>query len=165
MSKVYKHTFLDTGKVVGVKKVSPLLIADLRQKYLRKHMPPAPVNKVEWADGTIHEEVNPADPDYKAKVEALEAEAEEYLRKVLIKRGVVVKLDEEALAEVEEVRQELIEQDEADAKADDKYLYVCYVCVGTNEDIQDLISAITQRSEATEEMIADAVAAYKSPVP
>lgn len=160
MGKIAKFTFEDTGIEVGIRKVSPLFIADARTEYVKKHAPEVPSQRINY--GTEEQpnwivEQNPADPDYLKALEALDGEIEGHIRRFIIRRGVICEVDLEA---VREARQDAMEEFGVELDPDDKFVYVSYVCTGSQEDLQDLLTAIIRRSQPTEEEIANAVSSF-----
>lgn len=143
-------TFKDTGITVQIRKVSPLLGMEIRKAF-----PPPKPPVVETPLGP---EENEADPDYEAAMQAYGLMIEEKASRLYIKRGVECVVDQEA---VERLRADM--RDEGiTLEGDDKYLYIRYICVGSQEDYQDLLIAISRRSQPTEVAVAEAVETFPS---
>ena len=158
MSELTAFTFKDTGVKVLIKKVSPLLVVELQKAF----PPPAPPRQRvqigdEWA-----EEPNPAHPDYTEAMAKYSQEMEMRVRMLLINRGVVIPDDNgDWKAEVAELREFWQVNYGKELAGDDKTVYISNIAVGTDMDLGDLLTAIMQRSQPTEE----AVAAAKSSFP
>lgn len=135
----------DTGKTVLIKKVSPLLLMELRKAFKE---PKPPSQEVEINGRKVIEE-NRAHPDFKAALEAYNIEFETRMRRLLINRGVVVTMTDEVKAEVAALRAEWEEETGSPLTGSDSYIYVSYIAIGTEEDMNDLIAEITQRSQPT----------------
>lgn len=152
----YPLTF-DTGITVMVRKTSPMLIQEVQKAF---PPPKPPMNKVDYGNGFHALEANVNDPDYQQALKQYNEELEARVRKLMIIRGVDVEIDHEAVNELREQMREIgIELDKSD-----KLVYVSMIAMGTAEDYQDLINAITRRSQATEDAVADAVATFQHPV-
>lgn len=153
-------TFKDTGVTVAIRKVSPLLNIELRKSF---PPPKPPMTSVDYGDGTRKTEPNPNDPAYLEAVQRYEIEFEERARKLHIRRGVELTLDEYQQTQVAELRQEMQEIGVA-LDADDNFVYICYIAVGTEDDFNELIDAITRRSHPTEEAVQEVVDTFPSTI-
>ena len=138
-------TFKDSKRTVLLRKVSPLLLMELRKTFPE---PKPPTQEVEINGRKVFEE-NRAHPDFKAKMEAYNIEFEGRMRKFLISRGVVVTPTDEIKAEVEKLRADWLEETGVALSGSDDYVYVSYIAIGTEEDMEELIAEITQRSQPT----------------
>jgi len=137
------HTVKDTGAVLMLRKVSPLLALEVRNAIDK---PQPPQQEVDYGDGKLIKEPNYAHPEYKSALEAYEELVTEKTNNLVIKRGVHVDLTAEAKAAVKELRKEWMDEMGTDLPHNDKYVYICYICLGTNEDFQELLETIMSRS-------------------
>lgn len=147
----------DTGITVHIRKVSPLLIREVSRAF---PAPEPPLNRVDYGDGVIKQEPNPADPDHITALGIYQIEIEQRVRRLMIKLGVEVDIDYDVLA----VYRAAMAEAGAALDTDDKVAYVTGVCVGTAEDYQDLVKAITRRSQPTEEAVRDAQESFRGQV-
>lgn len=156
------YTF-DTGITVGIRKLSPFLRDDIEAQLRKDDRRAGAAPTPPLAPGVEGElEPNESDPDYLAARVSYEAalrpRVQEKLLRIAIKRGVEVDIDQAALSAFRaDMTAEGIDLDEAD----DKLLYVTRLCVGSNEDTQDLYNAIFTRAMPTRE----AVEAHKATFP
>lgn len=147
-------TFQDTGITVQIRKVSPSIGTEIRKAF---PPPKPPVHRVEIG-GQIVEEANEADPDYDRAYQEWGLMVEAKAARLYIKRGVECEVDAQAVASVRaDMAAEGIE-----LEGDDKYIYIRYICVGTEDDYQELLMAITRRSQPTEVAVAEAVEQFQS---
>lgn len=143
-NELTNFTFKDTGITVQIRKVSPLLMMEVQKKF---KPPPPPMQEVDYGDGNTVMEPNRSHPDYIAALEQYNYELEQKIRNLTIKRGVVCEVPKD---EVDELRKFWIEEmGEELPEADDKIAYISYICIGSTEDLEDLLAAITRRSQPT----------------
>lgn len=147
-------TFQDTGITVQIRKVSPSIGTEIRKAF---PPPKPPVHKVEIG-GQIVEEANEADPDYERAYQEWGLMVEAKAARLYIKRGVECEVDKAA---VDVVRADM-ESEGMTLEGDDKYIYIRYICIGTEDDYQELLMAITRRSQPTEVAVAEAVEQFQS---
>jgi hypothetical protein len=152
-NELKRHVFKDTGRVVFIKKVSPLLLAQIGRDF---PPPRPPKQKVDYGDGDIREEENPSHPDHVDAMGKYFMELEEKSRSFVIKRGVVVTLTEEDKEEIDRVREDYKEEIGVELRGSDKMVYVSHICIGSPEDMEELLRAINGRSEPTNEEVAAA---------
>lgn len=145
-------TFEDTGKVVLTRKVSPLLMYELRQQF---PPPEPPMQKVSFGE-TEEEEPNPAHPNYVAAMNKYNGEFKERAMRLIIKRGAVLNWTDEMRQELEELRSFWRDEYSAELPKDDTMAYIQYICVGSPQDLEDFTNYITTRSQPTEAAVAEA---------
>lgn len=151
-SELTPFVFKDTGIQVMIKKVSPFLIMEVEKSF---PPPEPPMQEVIYGDPDdpgakrVHEP-NESHPEYQKDLEEYETELEFKLRQVIIERGVVIVLDEEQKGEINELREYWKETFDRDIPLNDKMLYITHIAVGTGPDVEDLITAISSRSQPTE---------------
>jgi len=138
------HTFKDTGKVVQIKKVSPLLIMQLQKDFPE---PEAPLQEVDYGDGEIRLEPNPAHPDYEKTLQQYKYAFEQRMREMMVDRGVVLELSDEDKVEIQDLRTYWQENYGKPLAGNDKFVYISYICIGTDADMNELVEAISRRSQ------------------
>lgn len=149
-------TFQDTGITVQIRKVSPSIGTEIRKAF---PPPKPPIHKVEIG-GQIVEEANEADPDYERVYQEWGLMVEAKAARLYIKRGVECEVDKAA---VDAVRADMAAEGMT-LEGDDKYIYIRYICIGTEDDYQELLMAITRRSQPTEVAVAEAVETFQPAV-
>lgn len=138
-------TFPDTGINVLIRKTSPLLLMELRKQFPE---PKPPKQTVMINDKPVEEE-NPSHPAYLAALEAYRLEFEQIMRRVLIRRAVTLKMTADVKAEVQRLKDEFKEDTGHELVGTDEFIYISYIAIGTDEDMEDLIEVITKRSQPT----------------
>ena len=157
MSELTAFTFKDTGVKVQIKKVSPLLVVELQKAF----PPPTPPRQRVQIGDEWTEEPNPAHPDYTEAMGRYSQEMEMRVRRLLINRGVVIPEDgNDWKAEVTELRAFWLDTYGKELEGDDKTVYISNIAVGTDQDLSDLLTAIMQRGQPTEEVVAAAKASF-----
>jgi len=164
------HTFKDSGITVSLRKLSPFT-GDLIGRSLRKERPAPepPVNLVQYGDGMPVQEKNTADPAYLQAMQEYDvwiaAEAGRRLMNLVIEEAIVIKPEDIDADEVKRVRASMAKIGAPiDAENDDREVYIRYVCIATQEDLEELIAAATRRSQPTEAAIAENVLAFQGNV-
>lgn len=158
-NELVPFTFKSTGKTVMIKKVSPFLAMELQNAF---PPPEPPTQKVEYDEGDVREEKNWSHPDYLKQVEAYNLAFSNKVQNLMIKRGVHFEITEEIRTELEELRKFWQEEYGTElSEKNDKLAYVLYVCAGTQEDTEDMIAAITKRSQPTEVAIQQAQGTFQ----
>ena len=158
-AKLEPYTFKDTGEIVQIRKVSPLLVIKLRERF---PAPKPPLQTVDYGDGPKQEQ-NPTEPGYLSAVQDYEQAMERRVRNLLIQRGVVITWDENKKTQLAELRawwKETYAEDLDDL--DDTFAYVSYICVGSDSDLEDLINILIKRSQPSGEGIEAAQERFKS---
>lgn len=140
VNQLKPHLVVDTGITINIKKVSPLLALEIRNA-IPKPRPPS--QEVDYGDGKKVLEENPAHPSYKAALKEYEDAVQEKTNRFVIERGVDCKVDHEA---VKELRESWKAEFGQDLPYNDKYCYIAFIVLGTNEDFQELIEIIMSRS-------------------
>lgn len=157
-SKLYPYTIADTERVVNIRKVSPMLAREVANLHKQ---PTPPMQEVTYPDGHKEQEANEANPQYQ---EALQAHREQMItevQKLTIERGVIVELNDDDKKEVAELREFYKTEYGQELKGSDKYIFVAHICIGTVEDLTDLVKAITRRSNASVEGTAEALKTFQ----
>lgn len=157
------YTFKDTGEVVTLRKVSPLLLIKLRERYPQ---PKPPLQKVEYGPGEVVMEPNPAHPDYIETLAKYEQDMERRARDLLIRRGVVIEWTDDKRKALADLREWWAEAyGEPMPAEDDTVAYISYLAIGSDSDLSELFDALVKRSHPTEEAISQAQDRLKSQVP
>lgn len=159
---LYDFTFQDSGKKIQIRKISPMLAADVAASIPE---PQPPMNEVDYGAprGKVMEP-NLSDPTYTQALKARQEKVFQALQRVMITRAVVLDGDEwkQEVADYrafiqQETGSPLVEQN-------DLLVYVLRVCVGSQEDLADLLTAITTRSQPTQEEIERSKASFRGKV-
>lgn len=164
-SRLVEHVFEDTGRVVQIRKVSPLLGAKLRRRY---PPPSPPTQEVDYGTPErpdVRIEENAEHPDHVQAVEEYRVAFQDKMQGLLIRRGVVVEWDAAKRADVKELREFWQEAYEEPLDGSDLVVYVCYICVGTPKDLDELVTAIMLRSQPTREAVTAARDTFPGGVP
>lgn len=153
--KLDDFTFPDSGITVQLRKVSPLLRDDVDAAVRRQNPPPDPPMQVVdtgFGDGATPQP-NPADPAYRAAVlewqTAHWGRVAEALLRLAVARYIEVDVDQEA---VETLRADMAALG-VDLDADDKYVYITRICIGSRADERDLSNALFTRQEQLREAV------------
>lgn len=161
---LYDFTFADTGRTVQIRKVSSLLRAETRRQVTQTpgfEEPTPPLSTVDYGDGQITIP-NPAHPVYQDLRRAWSARVSDEtgarLRQLAIQRGVVCEVDADA---VSAVRADMAALGVDLADFDDHYVYVAFVCVGSDDDWTDLLKAIFERSAPQEAAVHAHIEAFQ----
>ena len=155
-TKLYSHLIKDTGIRVMVRKVSQMLIKEAVKDFVP---PQPPLNKV-VLDGKEELEPNAADPAYRVALQDYNLKVIEAGNAVLIKWGVVYTLTEEDRAQVAELKATWAEDHDKPLEGSDKFIFVNYIAVGSQEDYIELRDAITRRTQATPEATQEALGSF-----
>lgn len=165
--KLDPFTFPDTGRTVQIRKVSTLLRAEVRRQVLRDpafQEPAPPLSTVDYGDGQIqvphvgHPTYVQLRADWQQRVAS---EVGERLRPLAIRRGVVAEVDPDAVARV---RADMAALGVDLAEYDDAYVYVAFVCIGSEDDWVDLLRAVFERSAPSEAAIQAHMATFRGDV-
>lgn len=160
-SKLYPYTIKDTERTIFIKKVSPRLTQQITKLYQE---PEPPTNTVTYPDGKTAEEPNRSDPAYEKQLNEYKIKLTNAVNELLVEQGVVVELSIDDLNEVKSLREFWKTQYGQVLEGSDKFIFINYICIGTPEDIKELITAITRRSYATVEGTQLALETFQSDV-
>ncbi len=154
-------TFSDTGITVKIRKVSPMIAADIANAYPE---PTPPSQEVDYGEpkGKVMEQ-NLSDPEYLKAVKARQVKVVMAIQRMMISRGVVLENDDWK-SEVEQYKESLKSFTGYDLEEDDLLIYVFRICVGTQEDLEDLLAAITSRSQPTDIEVEKSKASFRGKV-
>ena len=152
-------TFKDTGITVKIKKVSPMVVDDVRAS-IPEPLPPE--QEVDYGEprGKVMER-NYSDPNYALELEAHNKKVAALVQKVIVNRAVILEGDEWR-KEVQDYRDFILSSTGYPlAETDDVLVYILRVCVGSKEDMSDLIDAIIKRSQPTQEAVEQAKRSFR----
>lgn len=165
--RLYDFTFQDTGRTIQIRKVSSLLRAETRRQVAQSpgfEEPQPPQSEVDYGEGKILIP-NPAHPVYqdlrREWNRRVSEEAGNRLRGLAVRRGVVCEVDSDAVAQV---RADMATEGIDLSAFDDRYVYVAFVCVGSEDDWQDLLDAVFKRAAPQEAAIETHIAAFQPDV-
>lgn len=165
--KLEPFTFRDTGRTVAIRKVSTLLRAEVRRQVLRDPEfaePQPPQSTVDYGDGNIQipHTGHPVYVQLRAAWSARVAAAVgERLKPIAIRRGVVAEIDADAVARI---RADMAALGVPLDDYDDAYVYVAFVCIGSEDDWTELLKAIFERSAPSEEAVQAHMATFPGDV-
>ena len=145
-SSPQSFTFKSTGVTIQVRPVAPGLLNSAHEGLTKPYPPQVQVTNV---DGSTRWEPNPHDPDYVSAQAAYRRKLGNISQRVMIRRGIVLELNAEQRAELQQLRDEMAE-DGVTLDKDDKVAYIFNIAAGTPEDLGDLVSAIAQWSGPTD---------------
>lgn len=156
-----EFTFKDSGRTVQIRKVSFLLLPELRKAYEKQNPPPAPpMQEVKYGDRT-EQEANYADPDYARRLEKYNDTArqvvEEQARHLYAQRGVQCEVDAAAVTEL----REQLHDSGTELDPDDKFVYLWYLCVGSPEDYDEFTDALLRRNQPTAEAVQENLNSFR----
>lgn len=169
-------TFQDSGITVQLRKLGPSTLQDVdravrrewkRSEDIEKREPTPPVFVTE-----VGPEKNEADPEYQAKRRAWEARVGEEMTRRLLELAalyaVEVEVDSEAVARLRSAYARMgveVEEDATLSQEDrDRLFYITRICIASPEDMAEFSTAITQRSQPSEEAVQAHVAAFSGDV-
>lgn len=161
-------TFQSTGRTVQVRKISTLIRDEVRRQVARDERftePDPPLFEVDYGTGKKvlapnrgHELYQQLMADWR---ERFNREVGDRLVNLVIRRGVVCEVDEEA---VKRVRADLADQGIDTGHLDNHYVYVAFVCIGPYEDYTDLLKAVFERSTPAEAAVQAHLASFPGDV-
>lgn len=165
---LYDFTFQDTGRSVQIRKVSSLLRAETRRQVAVApgfDEPTPPMAKVDYGEGETLI-ANHQHPTYQALLRDWNTRVNEEtgarLKRLAIRRGVLCEIDNDA---VKQVRADALLDGIDLAAYDDHYVYVAFVCVGSDDDWTDLLKAIFERAAPQEVAIQAHIASFQPDLP
>lgn len=147
------------GREVELGKVSPIFGAELRKMY---PAPKPPMQRIATADGAdFFLEPNLEAESYKLAMTEYNVLVEEKLRLVIYKQGVKLTLSDAQKQEVADLRKFWKDSFDKELDPDDKYVYVAFCLISSEEEYNDLNNAITNRSRPGEAAIAEAIEQFR----
>lgn len=162
-------TFQDTGRSVQIRKVSTLIRSEIRRQIVSDpHFaePAPPTSEVDYGNGMV-QIANRAHPTYQQLLreweQRVQEELSERLKQIVLTRGVVV--DAIDGAAVQSTRADLASIGIDTTAYDDRYVYLAFVCIGSDADWTELLRAVFQRAAPQEAAIAAHIATFPGDVP
>lgn len=153
--------FEDSGREILIRRVSPYLVYELQKAFPE---PKPPVQEVVYPGNVKKMEPNPQNPEYLAALAKYNQDFQDRMTRLIIKRGVEVKLTEEDQQEIQELRDFMKKEYEITLDPDNAMVYVLNICVGSDGDLDDLVAAIMRRSQPTEESVKNALSGFQGHV-
>lgn len=160
-------TFPDSGITIHVPRLSPNTQALIAEQ-VQREMPPRPeppIQAVEGLDGKLHDEPNPANPEYLAAlrewVQSANIEIGGRFRQLIMRR-LVVEVDGAAVAQLREDMAAIGSPLPDDA--DDRQLYLDHICISSAIDFEALMAFVQRRAGPTEAATAEHRAAFRGDV-
>ena len=164
--KTFTYEFQDSGVKVVYKRVSPFIGAEIRAETQRNRpsLPTRIVDEEGPLKGTV-EEIPPT-PEYIEELRRWEQKSNEFLMRFQIKRAIVEILEPDDWREqVEEYRleRELYIEEMTKLNAtfkvdplpeDDVLVFITYIAMATQDDMNEFVRAVSTRSIATDETVA-----------
>lgn len=144
------YTFVN-GTTVELERVGPLFALPILQAHPTPTPPLAP-----GVGGQL--EPNPADPDYERILEEHQQKISLLMNDVLLDMGIAENTVIDLKA-VERVRR-IYKKAGIDLSDDDRMVYLKYVCVGSEDDLQGVIGAIQAYDQPSEAQIEAATAMF-----
>jgi len=129
------------GLTLEYRRVPTNLAAQLMKQY------PEPQPPTQTIEGVVEE--NFADPDYMQAVRKHNELMEERLRALIIKRGVITKLNTEQLEEVRELREWWTQEYGKELPGSNLEVYVNYIVLQSPDDTKRLLEEVTAVSQPT----------------
>lgn len=154
--KLSEFTFPDSGGVVRVRRIPPMLLRDLQRIF----KPPKPPRQEVAFDKGVRTIPNPEHPDHVEAMAEYEAEFGERIIRLVVRLGVVCEVD---AAAVQALRAEMAAEG-IDLDADDKYVYVTRILTETQADLEALQQAVLGASTVTEAGVAEATERFPGQV-
>lgn len=152
------HDFLfeGTGRTVQIRKLSALIRDEVRRQVKRApgfEEPQPPMVEVDYGDGKVRQP-HRAHPVYQELLSDWNArvtqEAADRLGRLVIQRAVVCEVDRDA---VTSIRADMAAADTPLDEYDDHHVYVAFVCVGPQQDYNELLAAVFNRSLPSKEAV------------
>lgn len=145
-------TFKDSKKTVLTRRVSPLLMLELRSSF---PIPEPPTQEVDYGGEKVLEP-NETHPDYLRAMQKYNDELKERAMRLLIRRGVVLNWTDDMKEELKDLREFWLDEFGKALPGSDDLAYVQFICVASPQDLDELTNFIMARSQPTEAAIAEA---------
>lgn len=148
---------LSSGITVGIRKVSPHTREAIGRSIPK---PKPPMIEQDYGDGKTRLEPNEDDPVYLQQQQEWAERVTIKARDVFYRFGVVVDIDHEALAALRAG----FEEEGIVVDSSDHLAYIKHLVIGTEEDVERIVAAITNKSQPTEEAVQDHLDTFPDPV-
>lgn len=133
-----KEFVFANGRKVMLKTVSPMTLARVRKDY---RPPKPPLNVVDYGDGKVVQEPNPADPDYIEALDMYNMDLNERMQRLTIKLAVVHTLTAEEKQELQDLR-EIMQSEGVSLEEDDVEAFINNLCISSGFEIQRFLDAV-----------------------
>lgn len=153
------HKIRDSGKVVFIKRINPLITREL----IRAFPPPKPPMIEIEVLGEKTMEPNDSDPDYLKAKEQHEEEFQRQLTRFMLRRGVHFEMTDEIRQEVKELREDMAGLS-VELPENDRDVWLLYLATSSDGDVKELFEAISRRSMPTEDSILEAAENFSGEV-
>lgn len=137
---------LSTGITVGIRKVSPHTREAIGRSIPK---PKPPMIEQDYGDGKTRMEPNEDDAGYQQALAEWQQAIIRKSQEVIYRLGVVVDIDHDALT----ARRAVMEEMGLPVAESDHLAYVQHIVVATDEDMQAIVNAVTNKSQPTEEAV------------
>lgn len=164
-----EFTFPSTGMTVKIRRIPAMITSRIRSELLKKHqrdgrMPEPPMQDVDYGNKKVAMK-NELHPHYVRAYSAWQGEfvteVGETIMKYVFRNGVECEVDAEAVAAV---KSEMAMLGTPIDDEDDKYVYLAYVCIGDDDEIEMLREAVFRGSVYTQEAVEEAIETFPSDV-
>jgi hypothetical protein len=139
MQQQLKNFEFSNGRAIKLKTVSPLTLSRVRKQF---RPPKPPMNEVDYGDGNVVMEPNPADPEYLEAMEMYDMELNERMQRLTIKLSVVHTLSEDEKAELDAFKEVMLSEG-IDVEENDMEAYINHLCISSGLDLQRFLEAVT----------------------
>lgn len=164
---LYDFTFAGTGRTVQIRKLSALIRDEVRRQVKRSpgfEEPQPPMVEVDYGEGKIRQP-HRGHPVYQELLSdwntRVTQEAADRLERLVIQRAVVCEVDEQAVAEI---RAAMAAADTPLDEYDDHHVYVAFLCVGPQQDYNELLAAVFNRSLPSREAVQAHIDSFRGEV-
>ncbi len=164
---LYDHTFQDTGRTIQIRKLSALARDEVRRQVKKSpgfEEPQPPMVEVDYGDGKIrqphrgHPVYQQLLADWNTRVNQ---EAGERIAAFAIRHAAVCTID---AAAVTAMRAFMASIATPLGDYDDLYVYIAFVCVGSQQDYTEFLAAVFNRSIPSQEAVQAHIDSFRSAV-
>lgn len=160
VNKLTPFTFESTGESCFIKPIPVMLTREVERSI---PTPEPPAQEVEGPDGVKRIEINRSHPDYLAALNERGNAVMEAMTRLVIRRGVVVKLNDEQRAEVRELREDLKAINNVELSEPDEAVWVRFIACQSHDDLARLIREVSARSVPTDPKSQNGLSSSTSP--
>lgn len=162
-------TFESTGRTIHIRPLASLLSTRIHNELLKRHereglKPTPPVEEIDYGNQTVLE-ANEAHPVYLARRErwlreVFVPELSDIILRTVVELGVECEIDTDAVAATR-AQLERIGTPLDPTRDSDKYIYVVYLCIGNEDELDLLRERVFRVSQVTKGAVADAIAQFQ----
>jgi hypothetical protein len=150
-------TFPDSGVEVQFHRISPYTAIDLRNVV---DEPKPPMQEVDYGDGKMVLEPNPAHPDYIKAVSDFNTDFEKRLRLYMINQALVFEVADWQ-EEIDKKKQYFAEELKKPLTGSDREIFISHIAISSTEDLNAVMAAVMGISQPTPEAVAAAKASFR----